>query len=202
MNKNQIRKEIAALIDSIKDHSDNIGDKQHITQLELELILSKVKKLYEKSIVYNYLNSLPAPHTLHTLDPVTNELFSKSSGTIGQHRSDTVTTVDLATPSTLSLNPESDSTPERDPVKEDTPIFKKSYPDLKSLIGLNQKFQFIKLLFDNDTLAFNESLTKIDALQTLAEAQEFLNMLTTTHKWDTEQETYLMFQHVIEKKFS
>lgn len=56
MNKYQLRKEIAELIDSIKEHSDNIGTRKRIPQLELELILSKIKKLYEKSIIFNYIN--------------------------------------------------------------------------------------------------------------------------------------------------
>lgn len=57
MDKKHIRKEIAVLIDSIKEHSDNIGDREQIPQLELELILHKIEKLYQKSIVYNHLNS-------------------------------------------------------------------------------------------------------------------------------------------------
>lgn len=61
MDKKQIRKEIATLINSIKEHSDTIGDKEHIPQLELELILHKIEKLYQKSIVYNHLNSEEKP---------------------------------------------------------------------------------------------------------------------------------------------
>jgi hypothetical protein len=60
MDKGSIRKEIAALINSIKDHSDSIGTRDQIPQLELELILHKIEKLYQKSIVFNYLNTLPA----------------------------------------------------------------------------------------------------------------------------------------------
>lgn len=56
MDKNKLRKEISQLIDSIKEHSDMISNYQRIPQLELEMILSKIKKLYEKSIVFNYLN--------------------------------------------------------------------------------------------------------------------------------------------------
>ena len=57
MEKLKIRKEIAILINSIKEHSDNIGDQEHIPQLELEMILKKITKLYEKSIVFNHLHS-------------------------------------------------------------------------------------------------------------------------------------------------
>lgn len=58
MNKYAVRKEIAALIDSIKSHSDTIGTRKQIPQIELELILHKIEKLYQKSIVFNYLNSI------------------------------------------------------------------------------------------------------------------------------------------------
>lgn len=58
MNKYAVRKEIAALIDSIKTHSDAIGTRKQIPQIELELILHKIEKLYQKSIVFNYLNSI------------------------------------------------------------------------------------------------------------------------------------------------
>jgi hypothetical protein len=56
MDKKVLRREITVLIDSIKEHSDKITPLERINQLELELILSKIKKLYEKSIVFNYLN--------------------------------------------------------------------------------------------------------------------------------------------------
>src|ERR1043165_3267927 len=69
MSKASIRKEIAALINSIKEHSDNIGDREHIPQLELELILHKIEKLYQKSIVYNHLNSLDSGTAERKADP-------------------------------------------------------------------------------------------------------------------------------------
>lgn len=56
-SKNQLRKEIAALIDNIKEHSDNIGSLKRIPQIELEFITAKIKKVYEKSIIFNYLNA-------------------------------------------------------------------------------------------------------------------------------------------------
>jgi hypothetical protein len=55
MDSRIIREEITALINNIKSHSDNVSDYERIPQLELELILSKIKKLYEKSVIFNYL---------------------------------------------------------------------------------------------------------------------------------------------------
>jgi len=54
-----MRKEITELIDNIKQHSDELTEKPHIPQLELELIVSKIEKLYKKSIVFNFEYSQP-----------------------------------------------------------------------------------------------------------------------------------------------
>lgn len=70
MNKYAVRKEIAALIDSIKTHSDTIGTRKQIPQIELELILHKIEKLYQKSIVFNYLNSIDGGAGLENPDQV------------------------------------------------------------------------------------------------------------------------------------
>lgn len=71
MNKYAVRKEIAALIDSIKSHSDTIGTRKQIPQIELELILHKIEKLYQKSIVFNYLNSIDGGAGLENPEQVT-----------------------------------------------------------------------------------------------------------------------------------
>src|SRR5687767_7913703 len=60
MDIKAMRKEITELIDNIKRHSDELTDKPHIPQLELELIVSKIEKLYKKSILFNYEHSRPA----------------------------------------------------------------------------------------------------------------------------------------------
>ncbi len=55
MDVKEFRKEISYLIDNIKEHSDRVTEFDRIPQLELENILSKIKKLYEESIIFNYL---------------------------------------------------------------------------------------------------------------------------------------------------
>lgn len=64
MEKKVLRQEITVLIDNIKEHSDKITPLERVNQLELEMILSKIKKLYEKSIVFNYLNEVDRHNNL------------------------------------------------------------------------------------------------------------------------------------------
>jgi hypothetical protein len=56
LDKKAILKEIEVLIRSIKVHYDNIENELRIPTIELELITSKIRKLHEKSIVYNHLH--------------------------------------------------------------------------------------------------------------------------------------------------
>ena len=54
LDKKAILKEIEVLIRSIKVHYDNIENEYRIPTIELELITSKIRKLHEKSIIYNH----------------------------------------------------------------------------------------------------------------------------------------------------
>ncbi len=58
LDKKAILKEIEVLIRSIKVHYDNIENEHRIPTIELELITSKIRKLHEKSIVYNHIHYL------------------------------------------------------------------------------------------------------------------------------------------------
>jgi hypothetical protein len=56
LDKKAILKEIEVLIRSIKVHYDNIENEYRIPTIELELITSKIRKLHEKSIIYNHIH--------------------------------------------------------------------------------------------------------------------------------------------------
>lgn len=58
MNKKEIGKEIETLIRSIKLHYDNIAEEVRIPTIELELITAKIRKLHEKSIIFNHLHMI------------------------------------------------------------------------------------------------------------------------------------------------
>nr|MBA3901447.1 hypothetical protein [Bacteroidota bacterium] len=47
-------KEITQLIDNIKEHSDYISDFERIPQVELDIIIAKIRKLHERTIIFNH----------------------------------------------------------------------------------------------------------------------------------------------------
>lgn len=50
-----LRKEMTNLIDNIKEHSDMLTDYDRLPEIELQVILKKIEKLFEYSIILNYL---------------------------------------------------------------------------------------------------------------------------------------------------
>jgi hypothetical protein len=57
--KNELRKEIAALIDSIKNQSDRIGTNREVPQVDIDLIIHSIEQLHRKAVVFSYLNAFP-----------------------------------------------------------------------------------------------------------------------------------------------
>lgn len=188
MNKNEIRKEIAALIDSIKQHSDEIGHHKRIPQIELELILSKIKRLYEKSIVFNYLNTLEeageesqevsVPPYINPVEPAPVP--------------DLKDAVQIAEPDHTAVKPVVM------PGMVSTPTAGK---DIKSLIGLNEKFQFTRELFNNDPALYSSALERLNAASDKATLHDILAQLSSERGWNAENKTVEAFKKVAERKF-
>ena len=62
-NKNEVRKEIAALIEKIKEQSDRIGAQREIPQDDVDVILHRIEELHRMAVVWSYLNALPLSST-------------------------------------------------------------------------------------------------------------------------------------------
>ena len=72
--------------------------------------------------------------------------------------------------------------------------------DLKSAIGLNQKFLFMNDLFEGDNELFNNAINKINAFNTLPEAIAFINGELSS-AWDKENSLVLNFMDLVERRF-
>lgn len=79
----------------------------------------------------------------------------------------------------------------------------KPIDDLKSGIGLNEKFLFIRELFGNDHLAYAEAIEKLNAAPSLESAEEILaSEVLPQQQWDLETEAALSFLHLIFRRFA
>jgi hypothetical protein len=80
-------------------------------------------------------------------------------------------------------------------------IQKKVVQDLKSAIGLNDKFVFIKELFHNNVLEYNDAIENLNIAGSKEQADSYLTELGKQYNWDKEVEPYQRFAGYIEKKY-
>lgn len=214
MNKNQIRKEIAVLINSIKEHSDNIGEKEHIPQLELELILSKIEKLYKKSIVYNHLHSMP---DAAVQKPVSTpaEIKTAPAPTVKKEEpkaevnNEPVKPVDLfgGELQPVAEKPKTEKKSEKPEKKEEKKeildkINKPALADIRSAIGINDKFQFANELFGGNIQEYEIAVQQLNTAETMESAMEYFMSIQQLYNWNNEHETVKRLFDLVERRYS
>ena len=209
MDKSTIRKEIAALINSIKEHSDNIGDNKHIPQLELELILHKIEKLYQKSIVFNHLNS--NGDNIRNAD---NAISSKPIVETPKAEVKQETMKPIASDKSIDLfgseippvteKPKQEKKVEK---KEEKPVVvnkiqKPSIQDLTKAIGLNDKFVLANDLFEGNMQEYNIAIQQLNGAGSLESAMDYFSNLQQLYEWDMEKETVKQLVDLVDRRYS
>lgn len=76
-----------------------------------------------------------------------------------------------------------------------------NYKDLRSLIGINQKFRFINELFDGNLRIYDETIAKLNKCQASSEAEAILNDLRQVYGWKTSEETAQLFFKAVYERF-
>ncbi|MGL4599770.1 MAG: hypothetical protein ACRCYO_19745, partial [Bacteroidia bacterium] len=91
--------------------------------------------------------------------------------------------------------------PKTETPKVETPA-SKNFPDLKTLIGFNERIMFMRNLFATDAAAYNEAITQINACQSLTEAESFLGTLRNEYRWNNESEAVQIFLDTVKRRFA
>lgn len=78
---------------------------------------------------------------------------------------------------------------------------KNKITDLKTAIGINEKFLFINELFKGDMQKYTESLNGLNSKANRGEADELLKTLADELKWKEDSEPYQRFLALIDRRF-
>ena len=70
--------------------------------------------------------------------------------------------------------------------------------DIRSAISLNDRILFINMLFDQDPMAFQEALTKINQMSSLDEVMEYV--VSELPEWNLESDTVYRFMMAVRRK--
>lgn len=221
LDKKAILKEIEVLIRSIKVHYDNIENEHRIPTIELELITSKIRKLHEKSIIYNHLHYMEEEQ-LQSIKrmKLDNIIFKRASE---EHLSDKIAIEPKKSEAFTSQHKfeEEVETLEKDvetvqaitevkptvevpgiiktaEVKIETPN-ETSFKQIKlsSKIGINDRFRFIKNLFGGNGNAMEEAIKEIENCTQAQALNDCLARLKQRNNWNEEDENVLDFLQLV-----
>jgi hypothetical protein len=79
---------------------------------------------------------------------------------------------------------------------QQTPI-----PDLTKAIAINEKFSFIKELFNNSGIDFSNSIQKLNECENIESAFLLMEELKHQYFWDTTSSTYLSLCDLVRRRF-
>ena len=205
MDKYSIRKEIAALINSIKEHSDNIGEKEHIPQLELELILHKIEKLYQKSIVLNHLNTFQGKPVTETSKFEVKQEIAKPIITekpIDLFGSEIPPVTEKPKQEKKVEKPADRIGGKEEKISVPNKIQKPSIEDLTKAIGLNDKFVLANDLFEGNMQEYSIAIHQLNGAGSLESAMDYFSNLQQLYEWDMEKETVKQLIDLVDRRYS
>lgn len=82
-------------------------------------------------------------------------------------------------------------------------VFQQKIKDIRSFIGINDKYQYMNELFANNKTAYEESLDKIVFCNDFQAAREWLSTIAMErYGWQKEDETYLSLLETVRKYFA
>lgn len=73
--------------------------------------------------------------------------------------------------------------------------------DIKSAIGINEKFQFINELFDGSPQLYNETIALLNNCAGADAAHEVFRDFQIRHNWDTDNKAFLKFREYMERRY-
>lgn len=79
---------------------------------------------------------------------------------------------------------------------------KSSIKDIKSAIGINEKFQFINQLFNGDAKKYNAIIEEINASHTAEIAMNHIREISDSNNWESHPVSAKVFLEIIERRFS
>ncbi len=76
--------------------------------------------------------------------------------------------------------------------------YKSAVSDLKKAIGVNDRFLFIRELFNNNTEIYNQVIEQINDMQDISSATQFIK---ANFNWDLEDDTVKIFMDLVNRRF-
>lgn len=191
MNSNELkemRKDITAVIDDIKYHSDQLTDLDRLPVLQLKVILAKIGRLNQMTTILLHYIEKQEKHIQNQQDSVSKNELAQTEEEV----SEILNIVDEHAPDT-ERSSKSENVEDR--------LKKMVVHDLMSAIGINEKYLFASELFDGNINRFTEEIAAINSMKDFNEVENRIIALSGELNWDPENEFVEHFKELIYRKF-
>lgn len=229
MDSSKIRKEIATLIDSLNEHLASISGEGHISQQEVDTLLNKIKTLYEKSIILNYLNGDPdfiiADKSIDAevaVEKKEEDLITPERAMIESAEAEISPSLilgkeEVKTEINVSRVPDlfggelppviEKQKPEKKTEKKEAPptahkLQRPAIADITQAIGINDKFQFAGELFSGNMQEYSIALQQLNSAGTLESAMDYFSNLQQLYGWEPENDTVKRLLDLVDRRYS
>jgi hypothetical protein len=227
MDKSLIKKDIAALVKTINEHIAVIENTAHCTQQQTTTLVNSVEQLYKKVIVLDFVNSqVPVAETKTEPIPITKPVEIPTIKPAPAIEKIMITEAPAASPSVQQVintplpveetkNEESLPKPKSvEKVETAAPLIVKQIVkeqvhasetkpspkrDIKTAIGINDKFEFISELFKGNTADYEASIQLFNNTTNNEAALSLFNDLQKKYNWEDENETVNRFLEIIKR---
>jgi hypothetical protein len=227
MDKNQLIDDIISLIDNIKVQSKMISENEIMALAEAETLLRNCGQLYEKAVIFNYLNSNRGetetkefdemPETVKSVQEET--IIEQAREAIEEQKEPSEVSVKTDEPKSVELTPEvlylfgneipaseKTNSDKKEEIKEESkPKEKTAQPpisDIKAAIGINDKFQFANELFQENMGEYTTAINQFNSSENLESALIYFDSLQKLYGWDIENETVKRLLDIVHRRFN
>lgn len=221
MNKEIIKEEIRFLLEAINEQFDFIKSQQEkIPQIEFDIILENLRKLYENIHRLQRLeDSFPPSAAVVKANP-------EVKAAVPSPQAPQKAEVKPAKPEEPPVTVHVVKTPPRKPAGPATPdLFEAEEPtfsiklkearertlgpktpsthvdNLKLAISINDKFMFINELFDGNLREYNETIDILNGFTSLNQASEYLDMIRKKNLWNSGSQAFLKLSELVQRKY-
>jgi hypothetical protein len=73
--------------------------------------------------------------------------------------------------------------------------------NIKSSIGINEKFAYLKELFKNKQEEYNEALDKLNNFENYSEAEDYFQELKLKYSWDPESKSFQGLAELLNRRY-
>lgn len=196
----KIRKELTNLVDKLKEQSDNVSNMEHVPSLEINVMMARVNRLYEKAVLYKHI--LIAEESLKEQVPAlsfsSNEPLTPVIETIVEPSAPTLKNENNTNLSTQATKSETKIPEKRKgSLLEGAPI-----SNIKKYLGINERYLFANELFKGKMEELMNAIDEIEKQSSFENAQGLIKTKwANSYQWDEDNAQVISFYKIVERRF-